>query len=427
MARAIRDKKIDTRSARGQLSVRTEPYWARMMKGCYVGYRKPSHGSGSWIARFRDATGRQNFQSISAADDTIEANGVTVLTFDQAQERARVWYEEMALGDDLPRIRGPYTVTDCMTDYLIWATQHRKSAEHLNTYISAFILPQLGKVNTSKLTAAMLRKWHHAIASQPPRLRTGKGQPQQLKAEDPDLAEALRKRRLRANRHLVTLKAALTRAWRDGRIAHNDAWVRIQPFPGTERRRSRFLTNEEARRLLKASPPELRDLVRLALLTGARYGELCTLNVNDFQSDAGTLFVRDSKSGKPRHIILNDEGAQFCRQAILGRPGEEPLLRRTNGGRWSRDHHRRPFKEAVARAGLDQLFTFHELRHTWASLTIMAGAPLMVVAQNLGHRDTRMVELHYGHLADSFVRRVIRETAPSFGLVDDSRVVPIRG
>ena len=61
-----------------------------------------------------------------------------------------------------------------------------------------------------------------------------------------------------------------------------------------------------------------------------------------------------------------------------------------------------------------------ELRHTWASLTIMAGAPLMVVAQNLGHRDTRMVELHYGHLAHSFVADTIRRTAPNFGLASHS-------
>jgi integrase len=153
---------------------------------------------------------------------------------------------------------------------------------------------------------------------------------------------------------------------------------------------------------------------------------LCTLNVDDFQPDAGTLFVRDSKSGKPRHIVLNDEGVRYCQQLILSRPGAEPLITRADGSRWSRDHHRRSFKEAVLRASLDSSFTFHELRHTWASLTIMAGAPLMVVAQNLGHRDTRMVELHYGHLADSFVRQVIRETAPSFGLVD-SKIVPLRG
>src|SRR5208282_1993945 len=273
MARAIRDTRIDSRSARNHLIARSEPYWARLMKGCYLGYRKATKGSGSWIARFRDTTGRQNFRSIAAADDVADTDGVAVLTFDKAQERARAWFEEMATA-------------------------------HLETYIRAFILPQLGNVDAAKLTTAMLRKWHHDIAEEAPRLRTGKGQQQRLKAEDPDPAEALRKRRLRANRHLVTLKAALTRAWRDGRIARNDAWVRIQPFSGTERRRSRFLTREEARRLLNASPPIVRDLVQLALLTGARYGELCNLNVHDFHPEAGTLFVRDSKSGKPRHIIL---------------------------------------------------------------------------------------------------------------------------
>ena len=53
-------------------------------------------------------------------------------------------------------------------------------------------------------------------------------------------------------------------------------------------------------------------------------------------------------------------------------------------------------------------------RHTWASLTIMAGAPLMVVAINLGHRDTRMVEKHYGRLAPSYIADAIRSGAPRF-------------
>ena len=55
----------------------------------------------------------------------------------------------------------------------------------------------------------------------------------------------------------------------------------------------------------------------------------------------------------------------------------------------------------------------------------MAGAPLMVVAQNLGHRDTWMVEQHNGHLAHSFVAETVRRTAPSFGLIEPSNVVPI--
>jgi len=197
----------------------------------------------------------------------------------------------------------------------------------------------------------------------------------------------LRPEILRANRHLVTLRAALNRAWREGLTASNDAWTRVQFFPGVERQRLRFLEIDEAQRLLNACSPDLRPLVQLALLTGARYGELCRLQVGDFQAVSGTLFIRDR----------------------------------------DRDLHRRPFKEAVIRAGLDPEFTFHELRHTWASLTIMAGAPLIVVAKNLGHADTRMVERHYGHLAHSYEAEVVRKSAPSFGLVSTGKIVPLLG
>jgi integrase len=71
-------------------------------------------------------------------------------------------------------------------------------------------------------------------------------------------------------------------------------------------------------------------------------------------------------------------------------------------------------KIACASADIEDV-SFHTLRHTWASLAVMAGAPLMVVAKNLGHVDTRMVERHYGHLAPSFVADAIRAAAPRFG------------
>ena len=45
----------------------------------------------------------------------------------------------------------------------------------------------------------------------------------------------------------------------------------------------------------------------------------------------------------------------------------------------------------------------------------MGGMPLMVVARNLGHVDTRMVERHYGHLAPSYVAEAVRKHAPRFG------------
>jgi len=58
---------------------------------------------------------------------------------------------------------------------------------------------------------------------------------------------------------------------------------------------------------------------------------------------------------------------------------------------------------------------FHEPAGPRPIHPIMAGAPLLVVAQNLGHADTHMVEKHYGHLTQSYVADIIRRTAPSFG------------
>jgi integrase len=65
---------------------------------------------------------------------------------------------------------------------------------------------------------------------------------------------------------------------------------------------------------------------------------------------------------------------------------------------------------------------FHTLRHTWASLSVMGGMPLLVVANNLGHADTRMVERHYGHLTQSYMDDAIDQCAPQFDMVEPGNV-----
>lgn len=61
-------------------------------------------------------------------------------------------------------------------------------------------------------------------------------------------------------------------------------------------------------------------------------------------------------------------------------------------------------------------FTFHELRHTAASTWIAAGMDLILVARQLGHSDTRMVERHYGHLCPDAAAARFRSIAPRLGL-----------
>ena len=67
-------------------------------------------------------------------------------------------------------------------------------------------------------------------------------------------------------------------------------------------------------------------------------------------------------------------------------------------------------------AGLGR-FTFHELRHTAASTWIAAGMDLILVARQLGHSDTRMVEKHYGHLCPDAAAARFRAIAPKLGIM----------
>jgi integrase len=83
-------------------------------------------------------------------------------------------------------------------------------------------------------------------------------------------------------------------------------------------------------------------------------------------------------------------------------------------------------EETVARAKIRPTISFHGLRHTWASHAVMNGMPLMVVARNLGHADTRMVEKHYGHLAPSYLAEAVRKSAPRFDFPPDRKVSSIR-
>ena len=222
------------------------------------------------------------------------------------------------------------------------------------------------------------------------------------------------------------LKAALNHAFDEGHVSNRDAWGRkLKPFRDVEVARVRYLTIDEAQRLINAADPEFRPLVRAALETGCRYSELARLEVQDFNSDAATVVIRKSKSGKPRYVVLTPEGADFFGRHCAGHSGPEIMFRHANGTSWNKSEQARPMRAACAHAHIRPAIGLHALRHTWASLAVMAGVPLMVVARNLGHVDTRMVEKHYGHLEHSFIVGAIRAGAPRFASVSDAAVVPL--
>ena len=199
----------------------------------------------------------------------------------------------------------------------------------------------------------------------------------------------------------------------------------MEPFEGADAARIRWLTVAEAKRLINACDSDFRNLVRAGLTTGCRYSEIAALRVEDFQPDNGTVHIRKSKSGKARHVVLNTEGQALFASLCAGRTGSDFLLVKGGAGRWLKSHQTRPMVAACENAKIDPPIGFHGLRHTYASLAIMAGAPLMVVAKNLGHVDTRMVEKHYGHMSPSYMAEAIRAAAPQFGFDTASNVVAV--
>lgn len=418
MARTIRDTNLETRTARNRLEARGKPYFRALEPGLHIGYRRPKGGTGKWVARHYVGDQKYEVETIGTADDNSDADGVAILSFRQAQELARermVRRAHQAAGKT-----GPLTVEDAIKEYLEFMENNRKSAVDARSRANTHILPDLGKIEIESLTTDRITKWHAALAKAPARIRTAEGKEQKHK-KAPEDDDSKRRRRSTANRTLTVLKAALNRMWRAGKVQSDAAWRRVEPFEGVDAARVHYLTISEAKRFINACDPDFRKIAEAGLQTGARYGELCRLDVADFNPDAGTVTIRMSKSTKPRHVVLTDEGAELFKQLVAGRAGSEPMFVK-NGKRWKPSHQSRPMESACKNGKIDPPITFHSLRHTWASLAVMNGVPLMVVARNLGHSDTRMVERHYGHLAPSFVADAIRANAPRFGATQATNV-----
>jgi integrase len=171
--------------------------------------------------------------------------------------------------------------------------------------------------------------------------------------------------------------------------------------------RSRRCSRQEAEvlRLLsdRASGPVAYEVITAALWPEIPNGMKRTKNVLD-QLRKKLPMVR---------IVRGDACAILtCPVAITLEtiPGQEVVT-----DRWLKNDTKGPMTAAYLKAGIEKV-TFHELRHTYASTLINQGVPLKVIAEQLGHVDTRMVEEHYGHLAQTTKRDMIRNQGLKLGL-----------
>ncbi|MDQ6703763.1 MAG: site-specific integrase, partial [Pseudomonadota bacterium] len=395
---------MDSPAARAKLKASGKPYWRAIDTGLHLGYRKGLNG-GRWVCRRYLGAGQYEVATVAIADDHSPADGASILDFFQAQRRAR----EVATQTKAPE-KNAFTVAAALAVYFErLAHEGSRSMADAQRRARFHILPGLGAILVADLTRDTISKWLTGMAG---------------KANDGHSGQdAIRANRASANRVLTILRAALNQAFRDGNAETDVPWRTVKPFHGVDAPRLRYFTKDEVTRLLNAAQDAFRDLVKAALFTGCRYGELGRLRASDFNPDSGTIFIGQSKSGKARHVVLADEGRRFFATLTAGRPGDALLLIHADGSAWGPSHQIRWMALACEAARITPPAGFHILRHTHASHLVMNGCALNVVAHNLGHADTRMTERHYAHLAPSYVAETIRKFAPEYGTGKATKIV----
>lgn len=187
--------------------------------------------------------------------------------------------------------------------------------------------------------------------------------------------------------------------------------------------RTRWITRGEAQRMISVAQaiavrPHLASFIQLALHTGCRRNELLRLRLQRVRTEERliTLESEDTKTKKHRVIPLNAPALEALATMAKWRTEHCPA------SPWvfpsPRDHSKplstiqKGFRSLCIKANIDD-FRIHDLRHTCASWLVMAGVPLLVVRDLLGHSSIEMTE-RYAHLAPSQVHDAMRRLEESW-------------
>lgn len=207
----------------------------------------------------------------------------------------------------------------------------------------------------------------------------------------------------------------MNKAFQDDLVQDDTVWRKVKPFPNVDEPITRFLTKAEATRLINSCRPDFRELVIAALFTGARYSELTRLRASDVNTDTALIYITaESKSGKGRYVPLNDDALDFFKELVAGKCGDVLIITKQDGTKWGKNHHVRLLQTACKSAKIEPAISFHELRHTFASMLAQLGVDLLTISKLIGHSDTRITSRHYAHLCDKTLTDAVKKL-PSFG------------
>lgn len=335
-------------------------------------------GKSTWRARVRKQCGPAQTKSFARKVD--------------AQEWARSIEHKLDVGEYVPSSEArKRTLADAIDHYLevtLPHAKHRKNASE-QTRLLNWWRQELGSRPLVSITPAVIAEIRDKLTNAEARGKPLSGST--------------------INRRITALSAVLSVAVKEyGWLQKNPVSnvTRLEDSKGIER----FLDDVERRRLLtecEGSPSTaLLTIVQLALATGARKGELLSLQWTGVDLARRKVRFMDTKNGESRTVPLAPQAVSILRDWRANRlpvGAVFPLGKATLDKAW---------QAARDAAGLHDV-RFHDLRHSAASYLAMSGASLIDIAAILGHKTLAMVK-RYSHLSEQHTSAAVDRMAEKF-------------
>lgn len=172
-------------------------------------------------------------------------------------------------------------------------------------------------------------------------------------------------------------------------------WISENPLrkvkkPSNGKHRERVISEAEQGKIIEAlgqyrSGAEVARLMKLALETGMRLGEMVGLGKGDIFDDY--LIIRDSKNNDSRHVPLTKKAKELAKKSSV-----------------TVDYASRLFREATRKAGVKNI-TFHDTRHT-AATRLAQKISVLDLCRMFGWRDPRHAMIYYNPSAGEIAKRL---------------------
>jgi integrase len=202
------------------------------------------------------------------------------------------------------------------------------------------------------------------------------------------------------NRELSLMKHAFNLALKEW------SWIRENPMSKVKMEREnnardRVLGYEDEERLLTASPSWLKEIIQFAMSTGAREGEILSLQWSQVDLFRKVVSIRQEKTGFTKSIPLTFTLFELLKSKAKVRYLHCSLVFPSeNGTQITASNLGRAFRNALKKAEIRD-FRFHDLGHTFASRLAQRGIDLYVIQKLLGQREPRMVQRYAHHSVES--------------------------